>query len=622
MDRHFFKKISSLLLLVPLIASASPVVAAYNASDVLGQPDYTSRVATTTASGLNYPFGLTLDTIHHRLFVSDCSNKRILVYGLDSNNYITNHLPTYVLGQNNFTSNVSTSTQTGNACPEMLNYDSRNDRLFFADANNNRVLIYDLSQGITNGMPASYVIGQSNFTSNSINQGGAVASTTLYNPDGLAYAPESNTLFVSDLRNYRILAFNLSQGITNGMPASNVLGQPNFISNASNQGGTLSAITLNLPFALSYDSIRHRLFVDDDSNFRVLIFDLSAGITNNMPASYVLGQPNMTTRNPFTLDNKSVNLPEALAYDELNDRLFVTDDAYSRVLVFELSSGITNYMAATGVIGVPDFTTDGYTLPISRSTLLDPELGSYYDSSTNRLWMTDNAYNRVLAFDFVKLLGYLKDGVVDSPYSDTILSQSAQGTVTYTVSSGTLPAGLTLSSTTGAITGTPTTAAVGYNTFTVQVSDNNGAAGAFIDRKQFRIGINAAPARSGSSSHGGGGGGSSFSSVAASTTSTSPTPSTTTTTVQTITTTTPTNTFIFTKSLRPNTKNPDVLKLQQYLNQHGFTVAPSGPGSPGQETNKFGKATRNALWLFQKAHALPASGRVDIATRQVLNSGS
>ena len=231
--------------------------------------------------------------------------------------------------------------------------------------------------------------------------------------------------------------------------------------------------------------------------------------------------------------------------------------------------------------------------------------------------MTDNAYNRVLAFDFVKLLGYLKDGVVDSPYSDTILSQSAQGTVTYTVSSGTLPAGLTLSSTTGAITGTPTTAAVGYNTFTVQVSDNNGAAGAFIDRKQFRIGINAAPARSGSS-HGGGGGGSSFSLV----------PTTATTTISTTTVVsliapsdvpaTPSPTL--TKPLRGNTTDPEVRTLQHFFNTHGFPVSLTGPGSLGKETTRFGAKTLKALMKFQRTNSLQVTAYLDSVTLEFIAS--
>jgi peptidoglycan hydrolase-like protein with peptidoglycan-binding domain len=43
--------------------------------------------------------------------------------------------------------------------------------------------------------------------------------------------------------------------------------------------------------------------------------------------------------------------------------------------------------------------------------------------------------------------------------------------------------------------------------------------------------------------------------------------------------------------------------LQRALNALGFTIAKSGAGSPGKETNYFGPATRLALIRFQEANA-------------------
>ncbi len=62
--------------------------------------------------------------------------------------------------------------------------------------------------------------------------------------------------------------------------------------------------------------------------------------------------------------------------------------------------------------------------------------------------------------------------------------------------------------------------------------------------------------------------------------------------------------FLFTRNLQLNTRHSDVLKLQQYLNAQGFKIAASGPGSPGNETNFFGRLTSNALIKFQEAHAV------------------
>jgi len=64
----------------------------------------------------------------------------------------------------------------------------------------------------------------------------------------------------------------------------------------------------------------------------------------------------------------------------------------------------------------------------------------------------------------------LAAAVVGTPYSQSIAETGGAGTLTYSVTVGSLPAGLNLSSSTGAITGTPTGPAGTVN-FTVQVKD-------------------------------------------------------------------------------------------------------------------------------------------------------
>jgi len=69
----------------------------------------------------------------------------------------------------------------------------------------------------------------------------------------------------------------------------------------------------------------------------------------------------------------------------------------------------------------------------------------------------------------------LPDGQVGVAYSQTVTQVGGTPPIVFTVSSGTLPAGLTLNSATGDITGTPTTA--GTSTFTITATDVNGCLG-------------------------------------------------------------------------------------------------------------------------------------------------
>lgn len=64
----------------------------------------------------------------------------------------------------------------------------------------------------------------------------------------------------------------------------------------------------------------------------------------------------------------------------------------------------------------------------------------------------------------------------------------------------------------------------------------------------------------------------------------------------------------FTRTLSTGMESEEVRTLQRFLNNAGFTVASDGPGSPGNETIRFGSLTRAAVQKFQCAKAIVCSG--------------
>lgn len=82
----------------------------------------------------------------------------------------------------------------------------------------------------------------------------------------------------------------------------------------------------------------------------------------------------------------------------------------------------------------------------------------------------------------------------------------------------------------------------------------------------------------------------------------------------------PVSAFTFASDLKFGDVSEDVRQLQQFLNANGYTVAESGPGSSGNETSKFGPATKRAVAAYQAANSIPTTGYVGPKTRAAMNA--
>ncbi|MFH1246151.1 MAG: peptidoglycan-binding domain-containing protein, partial [Candidatus Liptonbacteria bacterium] len=76
---------------------------------------------------------------------------------------------------------------------------------------------------------------------------------------------------------------------------------------------------------------------------------------------------------------------------------------------------------------------------------------------------------------------------------------------------------------------------------------------------------------------------------------------------------------LFSRNLTSGSLGDDVKQLQQFLNAHSVVLASIGPGSPGNETTKFGALTKAALKMFQKSNNLTETGMFDESTRTLVN---
>jgi len=204
-----------------------------DATLVLGQPDFTTNNSNTTQNGLSYPRGLAFDSSGN-LWVADADNSRVLEY---TSPFSTGMNATLVLGQSSFTTGAGATTADGLAAPYGLAFDFSGN-LWVADGDNNRVLEY--VPPFSTGMDATLVLGQSSFTVGTSN----ITQNGFYLPAGLVFDTSGNIL-VGDWQNSRALVF--APPFSNGMNASLVLGQADFTHGTPNQGNTVGADTLDGP---------------------------------------------------------------------------------------------------------------------------------------------------------------------------------------------------------------------------------------------------------------------------------------------------------------------------------------------------------------------------------------
>jgi hypothetical protein len=337
---------------------------------VLGQPDFTTTASGIGQTSMNLPLGVASDG--NLVAVADTANNRVLLWR--SVPAAMNQPADIVLGQSDFTT-LGPVTVTASSFRAPQGVWIQNGKLFVADTQNNRVLIWN-SIPTKNNQPADLVLGQPNFTTvpqiDQTKSSLQASATTFLTPTSVS--TDGIHLFVTDLGFSRVLIWNSIPTATN-QPADLEVGQVDLntaivnnsftgiqatsstdttnkqtpvqctTSNGTDQAGNPTypdrcAATMNFPrFAISDGT---HLFVADAGNDRVLVWN-SIPTQNGQSADVVLGEPDqysdvVTSNNGLFTPNLTQSAadvtatPTSLAWDGTN--LYVADPSNYRVLVF------------------------------------------------------------------------------------------------------------------------------------------------------------------------------------------------------------------------------------------------------------------------------------------------
>ncbi|MBK8166785.1 MAG: hypothetical protein IPK64_12650 [bacterium] len=237
------------------------------ADGVLGQPDFTTSGAATSAVKMNGPVGLTTDAAG-RLWVSNFGNHRVLRFD-DAAGKPNGAAADGVIGQLDFTTGTSGLTQAKLNNPNSVYVDA-GGRLWVSDYTNRRVLRFDGAANKADGAPADGVLGKPDFTT-----GGSQVTQAGFGTTRFVDGGSDGTLYVVEEANHRIMVFLNAASLANGAPADFVLGQAGFTTNAGPNPPT--ATSLATPRASIVDDANGRLWVADWANNRVLRYEFATG---------------------------------------------------------------------------------------------------------------------------------------------------------------------------------------------------------------------------------------------------------------------------------------------------------------------------------------------------------
>jgi hypothetical protein len=290
---------------------------------VLGQTDFVSAIAGTTASTFRYPWSSSAGEAG--LAVADTSNNRVLLF--EPVPTTTAATASVVLGQTAFTGATSGCDAASMYAPTAAV--TGGGKLVVSDYSNNRVLIWNSLPSTTTN--PDLVLGQPDFATCTANTGG-VSSTSLAKPGDVW--TNGTALIVADSGNHRMLVWRAFP-TTNDQPADLVLGQATFAGSSANQGGSVSGAGFDCSGSHwgNVTSNGVQIFYSDYNNNRILIWNqFPSG--NGATADVVIGQPDMTSNDaPYPPNSASVSGVGGVTF--YGHQFIVTDYGNNRVLIFD-----------------------------------------------------------------------------------------------------------------------------------------------------------------------------------------------------------------------------------------------------------------------------------------------
>ncbi len=362
-----------LLVLIVCLTCFSAIAPAQTITTLAGNgaSGFSGDGAAATLAKVNTPFGVVADAAGNCYF-TDYNNNRIRK--VDGTTGVISTIAG--TGSAYFGGDGGQATSAGIQLPRGIAMDPSGN-IIFTDWGNNRVRKIDMSTGIITTLAGSASPGFGG-------DGGPSTAAQLYTPWGVACDPSGN-IYIADQGNNRI------RKITTSGVISTVAGSAYGF---SGDGGQATAARLNYPTGVA--AVGANIYIADYGNNIIRKVNAS-GIISTIGSTH--GVPYGYTGDGGPATAAKLYYPEGIACDG-SGNIFIADRNNNVIRKID-ASGIITTVAGNGY-GAGS-TTGGYSGDGGPATAaeLNQNTGVFMESTTNKLYITDNNNNRVRVVSYI-----------------------------------------------------------------------------------------------------------------------------------------------------------------------------------------------------------------------------
>ncbi|MDH5659079.1 MAG: fibronectin type III domain-containing protein, partial [Nitrosopumilus sp.] len=336
---------------------------------VYGEPEFVLKFGTTGTgnNNLNNPTDIILDKNGKNIYVVDSNNHRINVFDDDGDYDFKYGTFCDMTSIQNCNDNADGADNDGDGQfnnPISIARDTLGN-FFVVDEGNQRVQIFDDSGEF-----------QSKFGSSN-----SADDNYLGSSKGIVIQDGTRDVFISDIEEDSISVFNSAGSFKFKFDSFN--GNDNFKN----------------PTNMIIDNSNKMLYVSDSGNDRITVFELGTGTTCPSGTEKIVNGVCFVEKfGSSGTANGKFDEPMGLAFDSVNDLLYVADSNNDRVQIFKIIDGTTcpsgTEKIVNGVCFVEKFGSSG-----TANGKFDEPMGLAFDSVNDLLYVADSNNDRVQAFN-------------------------------------------------------------------------------------------------------------------------------------------------------------------------------------------------------------------------------